>query len=77
MENDNHSGHHKVTLELNAFDGRHTFGRVLLDGVEVRGVRYVGIRSGYNSVTEVTLTMIASVSAEIEDANVTETDWKV
>lgn len=62
---------HKIQVELKTVNTGKTLGKVLLDDVELVGVRGIAIRAGYEGVTEVTITLLASVLATIEGANVT------
>ena len=68
----NASEFHHVEVTLQPFEQGHTLGTVKLDGEELRNVRGIKIESGYDQVTEITLTLIASVSATVNGAKVTE-----
>lgn len=68
----NESEFHHVEVTLQPFEHGHTLGVVKLDGEELRNVRSIKIESGHNQVTEVTFTVIASVSAMVNGAKVTE-----
>jgi hypothetical protein len=67
----------QVHIELQKFNSKGlnssliTVGKVFLNGVELRDVRAIKVEAGYNRVTEVTITMIASVTADIADAETT------
>ncbi len=63
---------HHVEVTLQPFEHSHTLGTVKLDGEELSNVRGIKIESGYDKVTEITLTIIASVSATVNGAKVTE-----
>ena len=63
---------HHVEVTLQPFEHGHTLGTVKLDGEELSNVRGIKIESGYDKVTEITLTIIASVSATVNGAKVTE-----
>jgi hypothetical protein len=63
---------HHVEVTLQPFEHRHTLGVVKLDGEELSNVRSIKIESGHDQITEVTLTLIASVSATVNGAKVTE-----
>jgi len=62
------SSYHHIKIDLQAHDGNHTLGSVELDGKPIHGVRDIRIEAGFNRVTEVTLTLIASVAAEMAEA---------
>ena len=51
-----------------------TLGKVWLDGIELHGVRGVSAKSEYNAVAEVTITMIAGVTGDIDGALVSLLD---
>lgn len=68
------SSYHHFSIKLKAHDGEHTFGTVEMDGKPVHGVRDIKIDAGFRHVTEVTLTLIASVDAEFEQATVIAQD---
>lgn len=59
---------HHIKVKLNAYDTgeKITLGTVELDGIALKGVRTILVRGGYKQVTEVTLTFIASVEADID-----------
>ena len=61
------SNYHRIKVNLKAHDNGHTFGAVELDGNPLHGVRDIKIEAGFQRVTEVTLTLIASVEAEIDE----------
>ena len=67
----------RVHIELQKFnsEGRNssliTVGKVFLNGVELRDVRSVKVEAGYDRVTEVTIMIMASVTADIADAELT------
>jgi hypothetical protein len=63
---------HHVEVTLQPFEHRHTLGVVKLDGEELSNVRGVKIEAGHDQITEVTITLIASVSAMVNGAKVTE-----
>lgn len=63
---------HHIEITLQPFERGHTLGTVKLDGEELSNVRGIKIESGYDQVTEVTLTVIANVTATINGAKVTE-----
>jgi ABC-type transporter Mla subunit MlaD len=63
-----------VTVKLNAYHDGLTTGTVLIDGVPVNKVRRISIDTGHNQVTEVTITLIASVDIEIDGAEVRISD---
>lgn len=50
----------------------HTKGKVLLDGMELKGVRGIEVKTWYNKVTEVTVTFIAGATLAIEDIKVVD-----
>ena len=60
------SNYHRIKVNLKAYDAGGTFGTVELDGKPLQGVRAIKIEAGYPKVTEVTLSLIASVEAEID-----------
>lgn len=63
-----------VTVKLNAYNAGLTTGTVLIDGVPVNKVRHISIDAGHNQVTEVTITLMASVDIEIDGAEVRTSD---
>jgi hypothetical protein len=70
LQNDKEPKFHKITINLAAIEKGHTLGSVQMDGVVVKGVRSIDIHASHQDVTEVTLTLIASVDAEIFGAEV-------
>jgi hypothetical protein len=72
LPSDNKTKFHKITVDLAAVEKGHTLGTVYMDGVAVHGVRAIKIESSYQSVTEVTLTMIANVAVEVDGAEVSQ-----
>jgi hypothetical protein len=49
----------QVVFDAEPFD---SLRKIVLDGVELRGIREVEIRTRYDDVTEVTITLIANVA---------------
>lgn len=68
------SSFHHIKINLSAHDNGRTLGTVELDGKPLHGVRDIKIEAGFQRVTEVTLTLIASVEAEFDGAAVVTQD---
>lgn len=66
--------YHHITIVLHPYDAGHTPGTVEIDGVPVKCVRGIKIEGGYNQVTEVTLTLLASVEVDADGAVVNTHD---
>ena len=66
--------YHNFKISLGPHDGRRTLGSVEIDGKPVHGVRAIQVLAGHDRVTEVTLTLIASVDMEVEKPIVTMQD---
>lgn len=70
----NGSSYHHIAIDLFAIPEGRSKGTVTLDGVELKGVRSIRVESRHDDVTEVTLTLIASVSGTIDGARVTDVE---
>ncbi len=67
------SKYHHFTIEVAALPTEgHTKGKVLMDGIELKGVRGVQLKTWYSEVTEVTLTFIAGATLLIDEIKVVQ-----
>ncbi len=64
--------YHNIILSATAVPSNDDF--VSLDGVKLRGVQEVDIKVAYNHVATVTITMIANINANIDNAEVKTDD---
>lgn len=71
MSNDNEAKFHNVRINLAATRRNNTKGTVYIDGMEIKNVKSITIESSYDSTTEVTMTLFANVTADIDGAKVT------
>lgn len=60
--------YHTVTVDLRAIPGKDN--KVLIDGVEMRGVTDFVLAAGYSEATKVTITFFANVNGKFDGVEV-------
>lgn len=65
--------YHHFVIDVEAVPTRgHTKAKVLMDGIELKGVRGIKVKSWYSEVTEVTLTFVAGATLAIDKIEVVQ-----
>ncbi len=66
--------YHRVRFELNVLQAGRTVGKVFLDDLELQNVTRVTLDAGARQMTEVTITMYASVTGVVDGAHTNTED---